>query len=274
MKSLLLLISICFISELSYSQQPARLTIAPSIFSINKVKDFTTDNLGNIYILTASNQVKKINNKGDSIAVYNDVKRYGKIYSIDVTNPLKVLVYFKDFSTIVILDRLLNVRATIELRKEDILQASAIATSYDNNIWLYDELDSKLKKIDESGTTLFTSSDFRQVFDSPPNPTSIFDRDGQLYLYDSAKGLLVFDYYGGLKNNLQLLHLLDLQVMDKNTITARDQSNIIIYKPASLQLTAYKVFEDQGQYKKINFKGDILYTLNKNDELQLFKVSK
>ncbi len=78
--------------------------------------------------------------------MYIDVKRYGKIYSIDASNPLKILVYFRDFATIVVLDRLLTVRNTIDLRKQNIYQAQAVATSYDGNIWVYDELESKLKK--------------------------------------------------------------------------------------------------------------------------------
>lgn len=261
------LITICSIGQ---STATLNLSIAKKLNS--QVIDFTTDNLSNIYLLTPTNQVKKINEKGDSIATYNDVKRYGKIYSIDATNPLKVLVYYRDFATIVILDRLLNVRATVDLRQQNIFQARAIAASYDNNIWIFDELDSKLKKIDESGKVLMESTDFRQVFDSVPTPVSLFDRDGQVYLYDPTKGLLVMDYYGAKKNNYQLRHLLDLQVIDKNTITARNVSNLVLYKPATLQLFTFTAFADQSMYKKISFNGNALYCLGRNDQLEIYKV--
>jgi hypothetical protein len=236
------------------------------------IKDFTTDNLGNIYLLNESNQIKKLDEKGDSVAIYNDVKKYGKIYSIDVTNPLKVLVYYKDFSTIVILDRLLSVRSTIDLRRQNILQVSAIASSYDNNIWLFDEMDSKLKKIDDNGNVLLESNDFRQIFDSVPTPVKMYDRDGQLYLYDPKKGLLVFDYYGAKKNDFQILHLSDLQVIDKNTITARDSSFIYVYKPATLQLITFKAFANQSTFQKINFNGNLIYCLTEDNELAIYKV--
>jgi hypothetical protein len=274
LKKLFVTIIVVLETALSFAQDHAVLKLL-LVRKINTVvKDFTTDNLGNIYLLTATNQVKKINEKGDSVAVYNDVRRYGKIYSIDATNPLKVLVYYKDFSTIVILDRLLNVRATVDLRQQNILQARAITTSYDNNIWVFDELDSKLKKIDESGKVLLESTDFRQIFDSVPTPVSLYDRDGQLYLYDPSKGLLVFDYYGGKKNNYQLLQLTDLQVLDKNTITARNSTNIFLYKPTNLQLLSFTAFNDQASFSKINFNGNLLYCLTKNNELQIFKVVK
>jgi hypothetical protein len=102
----------------------------------------------------------------------------------------------------------------------------------------------------------------------------LYDRDGQLYLYDPSKGLLVFDYYGGKKNNYQLLQLTDLQVLDKNTITARNSTNIFLYKPTNLQLLSFTAFDDQASFSKINFNGNLLYCLTKNNELQIFKVVK
>lgn len=274
MKKLPTIIISCFVTVFSFAQEAGILKVSLVQKLNGQVKDFTTDNLGNIYVLTPTNQIKKVNEKGDSIAVYNDVRRYGKIYSIDAANPLKVLVYYKDFSTIVVLDRLLNVRATVDLRKQNILQVRAIATSYDNNIWVFDELDSKLKKIDDNGKVLLESTDFRQAFDSVPTPVTMYDRDGQLYLYDPAKGLFVFDYYGAKKNNLQLLHLTDLQVIDKNTITARDSTNIFLYKPATLQLLVFTAFKDQAIFRKINFNGNFLYCLTKRDELEVYRVLK
>jgi len=176
----------CLFSLVTLGQQDSILKVTKLNTLTGGIKDFSTDNLGNIYLLTATNQLKKVNEKGDSIAVYNDVRRYGKIYSVDAANPLKVLVYYKDFATAVVLDRLLNVRAAIDLRKQNILQVTAITSSYDNNIWLYDELDSKLKKIDDKGNVLLESTDFRQIFDSVPSPSVMYDRDGLLYLYKPA----------------------------------------------------------------------------------------
>ncbi|HEX8460870.1 MAG TPA: hypothetical protein VF623_05555 [Segetibacter sp.] len=270
-----IVIGLIFLSAInSYGQQDSVLKVLPEDTIAGGIQDFTIDNLGNIYLLTATNQVKKLNAKGDSIAVYNDVRRYGKISSIDATNPLKILVYYNDFLTVIVLDRLLNVRNTIDLRRQNIFQVRAITTSYDNNIWLYDELDSKLKKIDDNGRLLLESTDFRQVFDSVPTPNVLYDRDGQLYLYDPAKGLFVFDYYGGKKNNFQILHLTDLQVIDKNTITARNNLQVLLYKPSTLQLFSFRVFDEKQSFKKINFTGSKIYSLDNNGTLKIFSVIK
>ena len=45
----------------------------------------------------------KMNSRGDSLAVFNDVKRFGTVTQVDATNPLKILLYYKNFSSIVVL---------------------------------------------------------------------------------------------------------------------------------------------------------------------------
>ena len=179
------------------------------------IASFAVDNLDNLYILGKRDQLKKFNNQGDSVSVFNNVKKYGKVSSIDVSNPLRVLLYYEDFATIVMLDRLLNVRNTIDLRKQNILRVKAIGQSYDNNIWLYDILDNKLKKIAEDGRVLLETPDFRMLFAEAPSPQRIFDQDGLVYLYDSTRGLYVFDYYGALKSRIPITGWKDLKVVSK-----------------------------------------------------------
>lgn len=177
--------------------------------------DFTVDNLGNIFLLDKNNQLKKLTSSGDSVAVFNDVRRYGNVYSIDATNPLKVLLYYKEFATIVVLDRLLNVRTTIDLRQQNIFQARAICQSYDNNIWVYDEGSATLKKVGDDGTIVDQTGDLRLQLDDAPAPESLADQDRLVYMYDSIKGLFVFDYFGTLKNKLAFTGWEDFQVVGK-----------------------------------------------------------
>ena len=152
------------------AQPPAPQTIQPpalqtgSSFTLSlslpqDIVDFTVDNLGNMYVLNSDNQLKKLGPKGDSLAVFNDVRRYGKITRIDATNPLKILVYYREFTTVIELDRFLNIVNTVDLRKQNILQARAVTLAYDNNIWVYDELDAVLKRIGDDGSLVDQTTD-------------------------------------------------------------------------------------------------------------------
>lgn len=229
---------------------------------------FTIDNLENIYLLTNTNQLKKLSANGDSV-VFNDVRKYGKLFSIDATNPLKVLLYYKNYSTIVVLDRFLNVRNTINLRKQNIINVKSIAASYDNNIWLFDEGDAKLKKVDDNGDIMLETTDLRNVFDTTPAPTQIIDRDKFVYLYDTSKGFYTFDYYGAFKNRLPFLNWNNTEVI-ANTLYGFSDNSLHQYKQGSLDLKEYKLplsFSNALQIKAGNGK---VYVLHKDGVQQFF----
>ncbi len=201
---------------------------------------FNVDNLDNIYLISNSNQFKKLNDVGDSVAVFNDVKRYGNPSAVDVTNPLKILLYYKNYSTVVVLDRLLTVRNTINFRKQNIFYVNNITLSYDNFIWIFDEEDFKLKKIDEDGKLLQATTDWRMLFDTVPSPVKIVDRDNFVYLYDPEKGFYIFDYYGGFKNRLAFLKWSNVEV-NGNTVYGFGNNNLYSYQLKSLTLKEYKL---------------------------------
>ena len=229
---------------------------------------FAADNFDNLYLLNSYDQLKKIDANGDSVAVFNNVRRYGKLARIDVTNPLRVLLFYKDFSTVVVLDRLLSNRSTIDLRKQDIFQVEAVCLSYDNKIWLYDEFEHKLKKIDEDGKLLFATTDFRQLFDEAFSFTSICDQDGYLYLYDKNKGVYVFDYYGSLKNIFSLTGYDNFNVVGK-FITGTRHDSLMRYQPSNLLLQEIKMPETFRKAQSILFTTTKAYALKK-DELEIY----
>jgi hypothetical protein len=231
---------------------------------------FTVDNLDNIYLLSSTNQLKKLNEHGDSVAVFNEVKKYGQATLVDVSNPLKVLIYYKDFATIVVLDRLLTVRNIIDLRKQNILQVRAIGQSYDNKIWVYDELESKLKKIDEDGKLLQETIDFRQLFGEAPSPQKIFDQDQYVYLYDSAKGVFVFDYYGALKNKIQIADWQNFKVAGKY-IFGSQGDRLYRYNISTFRIEDWKMPEQIRLSLFFNFTSTRLYALTK-DRIEIYSL--
>ena len=196
---------------------------------------FTADNLGNIYVLTGKGLLKKYGSNGDSLSVFNEVRRYGNVYAVDVTNPLKVILYYRDFSTVVMLDRFLNRINAVDLRKAGIFQAKALAASYDNNLWVFDEQSAKLKKIGDDGRLIMETTDLRQVLTRVPSPQKIIDRDGFVYLCDEERGIYIFDYYGTLKNELALTGISDIQIINK-TILGRKNGSFVRYQLGTLDL--------------------------------------
>lgn len=256
-------ILLCFCASVAISV--ATLAQSDSTFQfIRSVKGnisyFNVDNLDNIYFII-NNQLKKINVNGDSVAVFNDVKKYGNPDYIDVTNPLKSLLYYKNYSTVVVLDRFLTVRNNINFRKQNIFYVNNVTLSYDNYIWIFDEEDFKLKKIDEDGKLLQASVDWRMLFDSVPAPVKIVDRNNFVYLYDPEKGFYIFDYYGGFKNRLTFLNWANVEV-NGNTVYGFDNNKLYSYELKSLQLKEYKLPEFFGKFISIKVMNGKIYLLN------------
>jgi hypothetical protein len=192
------------------------------------IADAVIDGLDNLYLVSTTGQIRKYTAQGDSTGVYNQVRNFGKLYSLDVSNPLRPLLFYKDFSTIVLLDRFLANRSTIDLRRLNILQPGAAGLSYDNNIWVFDEYDNKLKKIDENGNRLLETPDFRTIFSETIRPQRIINENNFVYLADTAYGVAVFDNYGMFKKKIPLPRWRGLQVKENYLIQTRDE-DIVVY---------------------------------------------
>ncbi len=257
-----------FVAQKTNAQKDSSFILTKAI--AGEYSYFTADNLDNIYLVNNTNQLKKLNSRGDSVGVFNDVRKYGKLTAVDATNPLKLLLYYQNFSTIVVLDRFLNKINTINLRRQNIFQVKTIATSYDNKIWLFDEGDGKLKKIDDNGELLSETIDFRQIFDTLPSPSKIIDKDGFVYLYDESKGFYIFDYYGALKNKIPFLHWKNVEVFGKDLYGFGD-SCLYQYTLSSLNLREYALPKSFTSSTAIEIENNKVYLLKQN-ELGIYKV--
>ena len=218
------------------------------------------DETENIYLLTNSFQLKKMNSAGDSIAVFNDVRRYGKVSYIDVSNPLRTIVFYKNFSTILLLDRLLSLRTSLNLRKQQVFKVNAVTSSYDNNLWFFDEQNFKLKKTDEQGSVLLESIDLRTALDDLPSPVFITDKNNFVYLYDPAKGLYIFDHYAAFINKIPIIKWSAVSV-SQNKLIGISESVIHVYNLENKLTTSYKLpsgIDSPGGLRVINNKLYIL----------------
>jgi len=178
-------------------------------------------------------------------------------------------LFYKDYRTIVVLDRLLNAVNVIDLRSHGIQQVKAMATSYDNNIWIFDEQQSTLKKIGEDGRVLSETADLRVALEDAPMPQQIFDQNGFVYMYDPLKGMFVFDYYGSLKTKIALINWDNVQVLG-NTIVGTVNNKLMSYTTGTLQMKETPLPEHIRQAQRIKITPLGVYVL-RSDGISLYK---
>jgi hypothetical protein len=201
MKYLLLSLLFLFtcLKDISAQQSTADSAAAPAYKLIKHIdieaKDIHTDRLGNLYVVTKTNQLYKYSPEGGLLSTLN-YKYIGNISHIDATNPLEIYVFYKELNLVVFLDNNLAYRGEMKLEQYQITQASAIARSFDNGIWAFDLADLQLKRMDKNGENAQTSGNIRQfVKQKQLLPTYLFDDNNRVFLVDSNIGIMLFDVF-------------------------------------------------------------------------------
>ena len=100
------------------SFQPGEFRLINSIPFTNA--QLTTDNLGNAYV-TVENQLLEFDSLGKPKANYADATS-GLLTSVDAGNPLKIILFYRDFARIHLLNNKLSKESTIDLRSAGIMQ--------------------------------------------------------------------------------------------------------------------------------------------------------
>ena len=154
----------------------------------------TADNLGNVYRITASNAVEKYAPDGRMLSQYSS-NRLGRASSIDVSNPLKSLIWYADFKTVLFLDRSLTALGELNLLQAGFPEVRTVASARDGNIWIYDEALFRLRKVTPEGEQLFESVNLGQLYPYRLTITWMEESDTRLYAAEAQNGIMVFDAF-------------------------------------------------------------------------------
>ena len=182
------------------------------LFTIKTKTDFfTTDNLGNTYVIKGD-EIKKYSQTGDLVKIFSN-NTTGKIASVDATNPLRILVFYKDFATIIILDDLLSQNGDpMNLLDYSLEQSDLICNSFNNGIWFFNRQNMELVRLDESFKPVVNTGNLNRLLRTDLKPNFMIEHNGYIYLNNPEEGVLAFDIYGTYYKTIPVKDLQHLQV--------------------------------------------------------------
>lgn len=182
------------------------------LFVIPQNANFATaDHLANTYLLHGF-EVEKYDSTGKFVARYSN-NRLGMPGFLDVSNPLKILVWYSDFQTAVFLDRNLTELGRLNLNQAGYPAVRCLASAADGNLWAYDEATSHLLKLNTAGEKLMESQPLNLEFSQRFAPTCIRDDGGQaVFVSDPGQGVGVFDPFAQLDKILLFKGLTQFEV--------------------------------------------------------------
>lgn len=182
---------------------------------------FTTDHLGNSYLFSG-NLLEKYDGDGNLLKNFSN-KNLGNITSLDASNPLKVLLFYKSFQQILLLDNMFSPSGnSILLDALGYNQTSLACSSNDNGFWIFSQQNSELIRFDQNLQKTQQTGNISQLTGTEINPDFLTEQYNKVFLNDSAKGILVFDIYGTYNKTIPLKGLPHFQIFNDELIYFKD----------------------------------------------------
>lgn len=144
-RKILLLLFIAFSFSAVFSQNQKKTPTRVSNFTIDADEFLGYDTFGFSYQIK-NNIFSKI--KGSEIYEYKNVS-LGKITKADILNPLKIVLFYEDFNSAVLLDNQLNKITEINFSQNNVpIVVTSIGMSTQNQLWIYNSLNQQIGLFD------------------------------------------------------------------------------------------------------------------------------
>lgn len=213
------------------SHASAQTTVSKNAYTLYKsipveARYITTDKLQQFYLINDQNDLIKYNPAGVEVFRYSNNK-LGDLATVDVSNPFHLLLYYPEFGNLITLDRTLSETSVHNLIDMGIVQTQAVGVSFDNNIWVYDELEFRLRKYDKQGNIIVESPNMATLLSEELQPISVQENNNQVYLHDPEAGLLLFDIFGQYLKKFPIEADSYFQIRDGHLLVIEDQALFI-----------------------------------------------
>lgn len=233
-KKYLILLILCFWNALGFSQN----TIPTKKLDLNtwEIDNYLGfDNQKNQYGIKNNVVIKRSTTDFE----YKNIG-LGKITHIDFQNPLQIIVFYKDFNTVVLLDNQLNEIKRIDFNlKPELIQLEAVGLSAQNQLWIYEGITNRI------GLYNFTNDHLKWI--STPLKSGLknyFSDYTFFYWIDHTNQLFTSSIYGTI-NTLGTLPKYDkMQLLSNSTALYLHENAIYFYEITRERSSKIKLTEN------------------------------
>ncbi len=160
-----------------------------------KADKFLTDIMGNCYVIKKQ-EIIKYNNLGQKITSYSN-GALGNITYVDVSNPLRILLLYKNFNQVIILDNsFAEITEPFYLDNAGIDMIDVACTSNFGGIWVYNSTYMELQRFNTGMNIEQTGTNLSDLIDGNQTPNFIIEKNDNIYLNFPETGIFVFDNFG------------------------------------------------------------------------------
>lgn len=260
MKNAVYLFLICCCS-VSFCQNQKLRTTALNTKELENKTYIGFDGLGNNYYIK-ENIFSKQNQ--DQIWEYKNVA-LGKITSVDYINPLKIVVFYEDFNTIITLDNQLNEIQKLNLFDIDnTIFASKIGLASQNQFWIYNALSQQIMLFDYLKNT--SKSIGNPIQENIKYTQTDFNN---FYWVDEINNWYAIDIFGKVTLLANIPPFEKIQIIDNEKLLfSRDN---ILYCLNNKTKTVYEIEIVEKSFQNYYYKDQILAIFT-NQQIKNYKI--
>ena len=167
----------------------------------------SADPNGLLYVTDALQNIVQVAPTGQRLQTYSAPVR-GRVAALDAGFTGKVLAFYDDRQALTIFDRFLSPMTALQFADypataERLIRAATLAP--DGTIWLYDERQLALVRLDPRDPAAATAVPLDLILTSPRSDIrALHVYQNKLYLLDRASGIYVFDIFGAFTRKISL----------------------------------------------------------------------
>lgn len=225
----LLFVSVAFAQE---ALLPVRIMATPKAPPERFVG---TDAFGWEYVI-ADNEFRK--QKDGKVLKYRNVS-LGDITRADLQNPLQIVLFYKKFNSVVLLDNQLNETGTINFNEiNSPIIAEAVGLASQNRLWVYDVA------TQQTGLFDLKKSSFRTL--TPPNNNGItwYQSDyNYFYWTDNNNTFFTLNLFGSITSAGSIPAFDAAQLISQNILLLKEGNTLVQYNLATKESKTVSIVE-------------------------------
>ena len=250
-----------FCCSLGFCQNKKLKTTELSTAEIENKTYIGFDGLGNNYYIKDNVFTKHNENK---VWEYKNVA-LGKITSVDFVNPLKIVVFYEDFNTIITLDNQLNEIQKLNLFDIDsAIFASKVGMASQDQFWIYNSLTQQILLFD------YLKNTFKNIGNPIQESIKYTQSDfNNFYWIDEINNWYATDIFGKVTLLANIPPFEKIQIIDRDKLLfSRDN---ILYCLNNVTKTVYEIEIVEKSFQNYYYKDQFLAIFT-NQQIKNYKI--
>lgn len=238
---------------------------AQNVSHINKIPlpeapvSVSIDRTNHIYLGGNKGNIYKFDDSGELLLSFSPQKQ-GNIKNVEAWSTLNTFVFYEGLQEFSFLDRFLTLITTQKFDRE--VYARLATISSDNNLWVFDDQDYSLKKINLNYFEADILTPLNNIVSGDFQGKHLREYQNFVFLSDAAQGIYVFDNFGNFIKKLPF-----------ESISYFNFSKNELYFLTGSTLTFYDIYSAETRFIELPTPTEKSYDFALIAENRLFMIS-